>query len=242
MTFRRPEAVLLDLDDTLIAAYRGSEAAWHAIATEFSGELGPHTPTAVGQAIADFASAQFTDHTHRQRWRLDPIPTRRATVVSGLGAADLHLPTDLAHRLADRYESYRHERMHLLPGALTLLDALKGLAIPLGLVTNGSTRVQRDKIERFDLARYFCHIQIEEEAGFGKPDPRAYTNTLSALGVDAAHSWMIGDDVDYDVRVPMGLGLNAIWVDPDARSEVDGSLPHVVQSALDALPVLLGGR
>ena len=47
--------------------------------------------------------------------------------------------------------------------------------------------LQRGKIDRFDLARRFDHIQIEGEHGFGKPEERAYTGTLCrALGVEAA--------------------------------------------------------
>src|SRR5690606_34859525 len=83
-----------------------------------------------------------------------------------------------------------------------------------GLVTNGAKDVQRMKTARFDLERRFDHIQVEEEAGYGKPDGRAYVATLAALGVAPEDAQMTGDDLVWDVLAPKRLGMRAIWFNP----------------------------
>ncbi|KKC36663.1 hypothetical protein WH87_13570 [Devosia epidermidihirudinis] len=233
-----PAAVLFDLDDTLISAYRNPGAAWRGIAAEFADELKPHGVETVAAAIIAHARARFADAAYRRLWRLDPVPTRRGVVIDALQAANVPLSGALAHRIADRYESYRHERMALLPGAVDTLTALRERDVPMALVTNGSARVQRDKIERFGLAEWFGHIQIEGEAGYGKPDTRAYLVALESLGVGTIGSWMVGDDYDYDVVAPKELGLSTIWVADEDDAVVDGVT--VVASVVEALPVLLG--
>ena len=78
-----------------------------------------------------------------------------------------------ADRIADRFETWLEGAITLKPGAHALLDQLATRGIRLGLLTNGSTARQRGKIDRFDLARRFEAIGIEQEAGVAKPEPRA---------------------------------------------------------------------
>ena len=76
---------------------------------------------------------------------------------------------------------------------------------------------QRAKIDRFDLARRFDHIQIEGEHGFGKPEERAYTHAMRSLGVEAHETWMVGDNLEWEVVAPQRLGIHAIWCDAIGR-------------------------
>ena len=59
----------------------------------------------------------------------------------------------------------------------------------------------------------FDHIQIEGEHGFGKPEERAYRHALDALGVTARDTWMVGDNLEWEVAAPQHLGIFAIWKD-----------------------------
>jgi putative hydrolase of the HAD superfamily len=67
---------------------------------------------------------------------------------------------------------------------------------------------------RFALERHFVHIQIEGEHGFGKPEERAYTHAMATLGVTPAQTWMVGDNLEWEVAAPQRLGIYAIWHDP----------------------------
>ena len=123
------------------------------------------------------------------------------------------LSDGLAIRLADRFTAYREEEMFVFPGAHDAIDALKAHGVKLALVTNGAAGTQRAKVERFALTHRFDHIQIEGEHGFGKPEERAYLHAMEALGVTAPETWMIGDNLEWEVVAPQRLGIYAIWID-----------------------------
>lgn len=207
-------AILFDLDDTLIFAYAKPEPAWHAVVNEFAAHLGPYKPTIVANAIANVTAAFLSDDENRRQWRLQAAETRQNVVRNTLRAAGLNGLDEIAPSIADRYAAFREENMYLFPDAHRVIDHYRALGYKTGLVTNGATEVQRWKINKFDLAGRFDHIQIEEEAGYGKPDGRAYEVTLRALQVDPADAAMVGDDLGWDVAAPQRLGMTGIWYNP----------------------------
>ena len=83
----------------------------------------------------------------------------------------------------------------------------------MALVTNGESKTRRYKIKRFNLEKYFESILIEGELGFGKPDPRVYKLALSNLHLSAENVWMVGDNLEWDVKGPKQLGIYSIWFD-----------------------------
>src|SRR5215471_5017632 len=180
-----PRAMLIDMDDTILSAYGRPEIAWNTIAIEFATELAPLPPQEVAAAVLSFARSFWTDA--EAAWRLKRGEARRLTVKGGFAAlaAAGHraLPDDLAIRLADRFTAYREEEMFVFPGAHEAIDRLKALGVKLALVTNGAADTQRAKVERFEFAHRFHHIQIEGEHGFGKPEERAYLHAMETLGV-----------------------------------------------------------
>ena len=149
------------------------------------------------------------------------------------------MPAELAIRIADRFTTYREEEVFVFPGAHDAIDAFKALGIKLALVTNGAADTQRAKVERFELAHRFHHIQIEGEHGFGKPEERAYLHAMDALGVAAPDTWMIGDNLQWEVEVPQKLGIYAIWMDVHGDGLPPGSTvkpDRIIRSLQELLP------
>lgn len=142
--------------------------------------------------------------------------------LQDLGIDDL----ELAREIAERYRDLRDEALVLFPDVLDALDKLKGAAIKLALVTNGSGPAQLSKIERFELARFFDHVQIEGDFGVGKPDPSVYLNALDKLKADPSSAWSVGDNLEWDVLAPKRLGCTGIWI----RYQHDDSLRRRLSS------------
>jgi len=220
-----PRAMLIDMDDTILSAYGRPEIAWNKIAREYADELNGLPPPQVAAAVLSFARNFWS--TAEPAWRLKLGEARRLTVKGGFAAlaaaGHAALPDDLADRLADRFTTYREEEMFVFPGAHEAIDRLKALGVRLALVTNGAADTQRAKVERFELAHRFDHIQIEGEHGFGKPEERAYHHAMAALGVTARDTWMIGDNLEWEVEVPQRLGIYAIWIDVHGDGLPEGS-------------------
>ena len=235
-----PRAMLIDMDDTILSAYGRPEIAWNNVTAEFAAELGPLTSQQVATAVLDSARKFWA--LAGAEWRLKLDDARRLTVRNGFSAlaAEGHaLPDDLAVRLADRFTAYREEEMFVFPGAHDAIDRLKELGVKLALVTNGAAGAQRAKVERFALSDRFDHIQIEGEHGFGKPEERAYLHAMQALGVTAPETWMIGDNLEWEVVAPQRLGIYAIWMDVHGVGLPPGSTikpDRIIRSLTELLP------
>jgi putative hydrolase of the HAD superfamily len=222
-----PRAILFDLDDTIVSAYSRPELAWLAVSSELAEHLAPLSPEEATQAVSDFAQEFWSDADRHKEHRQDLGAARRRIVAGALArlAANGRQPlaADIAVRLADRFTAYRDEQMALFEGAHEVLDELKSRGVLLGLVTNGDAAGQRAKVERFNLAHRFDHIQIEGEHGFGKPEERAYRHAMESLGVEPHETWMVGDHLEWEVAAPQRLGIFAIWHDPTGDGLPTGS-------------------
>jgi putative hydrolase of the HAD superfamily len=230
-----PRAFLIDLDDTLISAYGNPGAAWVRVADMYRARLGTDTAS-LAVEITDTAQAFWSDEARHKEWRHKLQEARRRIVGQVLqrrGLAD----TDLADKIADRYSRLREEEMHLFPHALDVLKHFRQRGVRLCLITNGAAATQRAKIERFGLAGHFDHIQIEGEHGFGKPELRAYEHALRTLDAPAEESWILGDNLVWEVQAPQRLGLHAIWCDRDGKGVPAGSnvTPDRIISCLSEL-------
>ena len=112
---------------------------------------------------------------------------------------------------------------------------LLGRRHQLGLITNGSSLRQRQKIQRAQLGSFFEHIVISEEAGYEKPDQRIFHHCLALFGYPdpsnlPKHAVMIGHDWQRDVLGARNAGLQAHWINSDwPQSTRRGNLvlPHL---------------
>jgi putative hydrolase of the HAD superfamily len=225
MAVKLPRAMLIDMDDTILSAYGRPELAWNHIVGEFAEELAPLQPQQVAAAVLTYARNFWA--TAESAWRLKLEEARRLSVQGGFdalaAAGHVRLPADLAIRIANRFNAYREEEMFVFPGAHDAIDELKARGVKLALVTNGAAETQRAKVERFAFAHRFDHIQIEGEHGFGKPEERAYLHAMDALGVTASDTWMVGDNLEWEIVAPQRLGIYAIWMDVHGEGLPPGS-------------------
>lgn len=236
-----PQAIIFDLDDTLITAYRQPERTWRAIIAEHAQALGEHDARWVTQKVIGRVLHFLSDEEGRRLWRLEGDATRRRVVRSAFHLLNLQRPSGSkplhgvdADAIADRFETYLEETITLKPGAVEMLQALRQRGIRLGLLTNGAGWRQDAKIDRFGLRDYFQHIQIEDRAGVGKPDFAAYRLMMQGLEVAPHACWMLGDDPLWDVTAPATLGVTAIWY-----HEGDEPWPEGAAATISKLPQLL---
>ncbi|HVC54923.1 MAG TPA: HAD family hydrolase [Stellaceae bacterium] len=239
-----PRAILLDLDDTIISAFGQSAGQWQRVVAEFADRLEPHPPADVIAAIDAFSRHLWADQDRHKDWRHRIGEARRHIVANGLAqlaAAGGHAapPREVCDAIADRFNEIHDAELRMFPGAHETLDRLKEMGVKLALVTNGAAAPQRRKVERFALEHRFDHIQIEGEHGFGKPEEQAYRHALASLGVAARETWMVGDNLEWEVVAPQRLGIYAIWYDGYAAGLPPGT-PVRPDRIICSLPELLG--
>jgi putative hydrolase of the HAD superfamily len=215
------QALLIDLDDTLLDYSGGVDECWSAACHGVAGPAGVD-PARLVAALARSRRWFWEDPDRHRRERTDMMGAWTKIVTHALDAIG-HPGDVLAAGVAEAFAESRWERMALFPGVREALTRLRERGVPLALVTNGDRRQQRRKIERYDLARFFDIVVIEGEFGVGKPDEAVYRHVLGALAVPAIAAWMVGDHLDWDVAAPQRLGLRAAWIDAEGRGLPEGS-------------------
>ena len=238
----KPRAILFDLDDTILPGFARPDMAWREVVGAL---VEAARVDAVVEAIRARSRAFWADPQLHRQWRMTMPAARRKIVAEACATlvAAGHDPLDgaTAEAIADRFTAYLDDAISILPDAFHVLEELRRRGFRLALITNGASAPQRAKIERFDLAHRFDHVQIEEEAGVGKPEPAAYLRAMAKLGVAASETWMVGDNIEWEVAAPQRLGIFAVWADLHGRGlPPDGDVrpDMIVRSLSDLLPAL----
>ena len=246
------EAVVFDLDDTLIFEEEVARASFRAIAEQIgagpaAGEAlrervrecwraGPYWPMCMDLGISsweglwsDFSGCHPTlDELRRWIPHYRRTAWRRALDALAVEAMD-------PEAIAGDYVRLQSNGHGLRPGAAPILEALRPRH-PIGLLTNGPPDIQRLKVEKNALAGYFESIAISGEIGAGKPDAAAFGHVLKELDVVPEAAVMIGDSWERDVIGADTTGMRAIWVSngrpvPEHRPQV---------TVIDSVASLLG--
>jgi putative hydrolase of the HAD superfamily len=215
-----PRAVLLDLDDTILDDSGSISSCWLEACRAHSSRMGTLDPVAVYDAIERVREWYWADPERHRVGRLDLAAARREVAhiaLKELGLGDV----TLAGQIGDSYHDLRDAGLQPFEDAIDTVEWLRASGCRLALLTNGSAQMQRSKIDRFGLTGLFDLILIEGEVGFGKPDPRVYARALDSLGVAPGDTWMVGDNLEWDVAEPQRQGIHGIWI--DARG---AGLPH----------------
>ena len=227
-----PRALLLDLDDTILDDSSLVHECWRNACRAHEERFASHDAATVVDAIRKTSKWFWDDPDRHREGRLELERARRDVVK--LALSDLGIDDDeLARCIGDEYSHLRDAGMEPLPEAIDTVRWLRDSGRRLALLTNGAGAAQRKKIMRFELGDLFDAILVEGELGFGKPDERVYSHALDALGVKPAETWMVGDNLEWDVGAPQQLGMTGVWIDVRGRGLPRGTTvkpDHVVRS------------
>lgn len=119
-----------------------------------------------------------------------------------------------------------------------LLDSLKEKKVPVGLITDGRSITQRNKLKALGLDDYFDDIIISEEFGSEKPDERNYLYfEKKYLG---KVFYFIGDNTSKDFIVPIKLNWTTICLKNNGVNIHDqnlekGILPDIIINSFKEL-------
>ncbi len=217
---RETEAVLFDLDDTLIDFQYSRRQGLRAVQTLLP--LLAQVPLEELELVHD-----------------DLLQATYLRTLDGsltYGAARLERMRGICRRyqlqpdetaIVDAATAYAREQesnARLIPGVRELLDILRS-TVKIGVITNGSTAAQRFKMERCGIRPGdFDVVAISEEVKAAKPDPAIFGLALVGLGVTADRVTMVGDSWEKDVLGALGSGMAAVWFNRYARTCPDPEL------------------
>ncbi|MCK5246972.1 HAD-IA family hydrolase [Candidatus Bipolaricaulota bacterium] len=132
-------------------------------------------------------------------------------------------------KISEAFGDVRHETGVLAyPGVGNLLTDLKP-RYQLGLLTNGPTDLQWNKIEALGFDKLFDAIIVAGDVGVYKPDVRVFEMLLGKLGVTSEHSLFVGDTYATDILGAHDTGMYTAWITEQEDALTDGVLPTLVK-------------
>lgn len=106
-------------------------------------------------------------------------------------------------------------KLKLNEGAIEVLDWCKEKGYQLGLLTDGRSITQRNKINAVGIAHYFNTIIISEEFGSSKPDPRNFQVFVDYKITEYVY---IADNPKKDFITPNDMGWTTICLLDSGRN------------------------
>ncbi len=233
----KPMLVLsLDLDDTLwpvapvIAAAEDELLSWLR-------ERHPLTISGHGveslRALRAQVAARFPEHGHdltflRRRALLDLFEAGRARLPAvgqppsdAESPADIESPADMEALADEALEVFlaARNRVELYDDVRPTLERLHS-RYRLFALSNGNADLQR-----CGIGHWFAGHVTARAAGAAKPDARIFARLLAEAGVEAHQVLHVGDDPVTDVAGAMRAGMQAVWLNRDARQWPQGLPP-----------------
>jgi putative hydrolase of the HAD superfamily len=120
------------------------------------------------------------------------------------------------------------------PDVPSTMNRLRSRGVKLGIITNGTVRIQDAKIDALGLRELMDVIVVSEREGVRKPDAEIFRRALDRLAVRPSEAWFVGDNPDVDVAGAYAAGLKAFW-----RQCADWPAPTVPCNTILTLEELL---
>lgn len=212
----RPLAVIFDCDGVLVDS--------EAIAFEMlEADLASYAP--------DLSRAQM------ERDLLGLTLSGVATQARSLGA---DLPADWVEDFYARLYARLEQGAPLVPGILTVLDALDAASIPYAIGSNGSPRKMQITLGQHDglIARFQGRIFSGQDMQHPKPSPDLFLHAACAMCVAPAHCTVI-EDSPTGARAARAAGMRCMGYAPHGTAALvaEGAQPF---PRMTDLPALLG--
>ncbi|MED5330673.1 MAG: HAD family hydrolase [Planctomycetota bacterium] len=180
----RPDAILFDLDGTLVDAQE-----------------------AIVDSVLDLAEKEGLEIPTRQ-WLTDRIGTSPTETWRLMGSSR---PEVLSKTFSGLYGQDIQERTILLPGVIKTLEALQQADILLALVTLRLTEDGQQALDQFDLHPFIQVVIGRDATPRPKPAPDSLLLAAQRLGVSSSNTLMVGDTA-ADMEASVAAGIGAIGV------------------------------
>lgn len=206
----RKKAVLFDVDDTL---YDQTVPFMEAYA-EYFGEK-PEVPAEVIYPVTRKYSGAVYSQAMAGEMTMEEMyiyRMQKAFEEFGIRITDQEA-LDFQKIYADR-----QHHIHMSPLMQDILAFCSGRAA-LGIITNGPSQHQWDKVRSLQAEKWIPHenIFVSADVGAEKPDRKIFDHAKRAMRLEDAEIWFVGDAYALDVEGAVNAGWNAVWMNRRGR-------------------------
>jgi len=113
------------------------------------------------------------------------------------------------------YHNVKFALLRLFPDTMSTLIYLKKRDYQMGVISNGLTIKQWEKLIRLGLYHFFNEVVTSQEAGSEKPDREIFQLALERMECKAEESVMVGNKFSEDILGATKAGMSAILVNSE---------------------------
>ena len=227
----RIKAILFDIDDTL---YDLSIPFKEAFREFFPGEE-------MDLDGAFLASRKYSDRIYDRS--LSGGISMEEMYIYRLGNAFRDYGKIIDGATALQFQSVYEKHQHNIRMTGEMEGLLEKLSkkTTLGIITNGPSEHQRDKVRALGLERWIPmeRIWISGDLGIGKPHKEIFAAAQDKLGLKPEELCFVGDAYGHDILGARGAGWKAVWFNHRGRQATGEAEPdYEVRSEQDLIALL----
>ncbi|MFA5513374.1 MAG: YjjG family noncanonical pyrimidine nucleotidase [Sphaerochaetaceae bacterium] len=101
------------------------------------------------------------------------------------------------------------------PDTLDVLNKIRETNIPMSIITNGITYIQKGRLKSSKIDSYFVVTAVSESIGFQKPRKEYFERTIDLIknsGYSANNPLVIGDSLSSDIAGAINSNLDSCWI------------------------------
>jgi putative hydrolase of the HAD superfamily len=207
------ESIVFDVDDTL---YRRSDPYVRAYQKCFQKQIRTEKSWPDGFELYRISRVYGEEeYLRRVSGEIDMKEMLIRRTLRSFGACGICLTEEEALHFEETYEK-EQSNIQLIPQFEAFFDILvsSGQEVFLGILTNGPSGHQRNKIHALGLTRWIPeeHIVVSGDIGVSKPELKAFRIYEKKCCIRPENTIMVGDNLDADIQGAEAAGWNALWV------------------------------
>lgn len=126
-----------------------------------------------------------------------------------------HLPEDFSDVFVPFYFKTMYKSTTLKPETREVLETLKKQGYKLGLLSNGDSVSQHNKIKKVEIEDLFDEVIVSGDISIDKPDRRIFDIMTKRLGIKNGECMMVGDVFSSDILGAHNAGILPVWISTD---------------------------
>lgn len=147
---------------------------------------------------------------------------------------EIKSPAD-AERMSEDFLAALSLRCDEIDGAYDFLREAAA-RVPVVMITNGISAVQRSRFARSRLTPFFREIVVSEEIGAAKPDLRFIETALARVNADPARALILGDSLTSDIAAANASHVAGCWFNPKGKKNTTAFSPdYEIRTLKEAL-------
>ncbi|MCL2115838.1 MAG: TIGR02253 family HAD-type hydrolase [Methanobrevibacter sp.] len=192
------KAVFFDIDDTLLDTSSFAELARRAAITKMVENGLPLKKNEAYNLLKEIVKQKGSNYDKHFNSLTKHVLGEENNLLIALGMTTYH--------------NVKFALLRPFPKTEHILIYLKSKGYRLGVISNGLTIKQWEKLIRLNLHHFFDEIITSEEVGYDKPDKCIFEEAIDKMNCKAEKSIMVGNKYEVDILGAINAGMSAILV------------------------------